>query len=280
VPWIRAHEGEWRTEARACPACMAAGIPGASLIAALPLMTTCGEHGHRLAPEISVHLAIIDREALPPVPATGPVAMIDRLTWEGLTTGMVTLPRRAVHEGVWLRMLRTLLDEVSLPGSRVRRRSVAALSQVWDATGSPPRAGLTTWRPYETLSPPRQEAMMKAAAFALDLIQAGPITARGPLGRLLTPEPYQDVYPGDPLDPAREARIFLRRSWENAQEDAEAWFQASRADPALARQILGTLTRCTRTREEYDRERDSMIGYGVPGSFLPEWTAETRRGLT
>jgi hypothetical protein len=72
---------------------------------------------------------------------------------------------------------RTLLNEVSLPGSRVRRCSAAALSQVWNVAESPPRAGLTTWRPYEALSPPRQEAMMKAAAFALDLIQAEAITA-------------------------------------------------------------------------------------------------------
>jgi len=72
---------------------------------------------------------------------------------------------------------------------------------------------------------------MKAAAFALDLIQAGTITARGPLGHLLTPEPHQDVYAGDPLEPAREARVILHRSWEEARADAEAWFQAARADP-------------------------------------------------
>jgi len=257
---------------------MAGRAPGASLLAALPIMTTCGEHGCCLAPEMSVRLAVIDRDPLPAAPVTAPVAAMDRLTWEGLTTGLVTLPRRAVHVGVWLRMLRTLLDEVSLPGSRVRRRSAAALSKVWDATGSPPRAVLTTWRPYEALSPVRQEAMMKAAAFALDLIQAGTITARGPLGHLLTPEPHQDVYAGDPLEQAREARVILHRSWEEAREDAEAWFQAARADPAVARQILGTLTRCSQTREEYDRDRDSMIGYGVPGSFLPEWTAGTRTG--
>ncbi len=37
-----------------------------------------------------------------------------------MTTGTVTLPRRPVHVGVWLRMLRTLLDEVSISTSRVR----------------------------------------------------------------------------------------------------------------------------------------------------------------
>ena len=80
---------------------------------------------------------------------------------------------------------------------------------------------------------------------------------------------------GRPPDPAQEARIILHRSWEKAQEDAEAWFRAARPDPAVARQILGTLTRCSRTREEYDRERDSMTGHGVPGAFLPQWPAGT-----
>lgn len=37
----------------------------------------------------------------------------------------------------------------------------------------------------------------------------------------------------------REARIILRRSWEEAQDHAEAWFQAARADLTVARQILG-----------------------------------------
>lgn len=166
---------------------------------------------------------------------------MDRLTWEGMTTSMVTLPRRAVHVGVWLRLLRTLLDEVSLSDSRIRRRSATAISQAWEATGSPPRAGLNVWRPYEALSPPRQEAMMEAAAFALDLIQAGTITARGTLGHLLTPEPDQDVYAGDPPGAAEEARVILRRSWDEARQDMEAWFQAARTDPGVARQILRTL---------------------------------------
>jgi hypothetical protein len=277
VPWIRVHEREWRTEERACQDCMAGGSPGASLIAALPLMATCGEHGCPLAPETAVRLAVMHRDPLPLAPVPGPVAAMDRLTWEGLTTGTVTLPRRQVHVGVWLRMLRTLLDEVSLPASRVRRRSAAALGKIWDAAGLPQQAGLKMWQPYEVLGGQRQEAILKAAAFALDLIQGGSVHTRGTLGRLLVPEPDLDVYAGDapappcPPEPAREARAVLRRSWEQAREDAQAWFRAARADPAAARQILGALTRCARTRQEYDRERDFMISCGVPGSFLPQW---------
>jgi hypothetical protein len=53
----------------------------------------------------------------------GPVVAMDRLTFEGLTTGIVTLPGRLVHVGLWLRVLRTLLDEVSMAASRVSTRS-------------------------------------------------------------------------------------------------------------------------------------------------------------
>ena len=55
---------------------------------------------------------------------------MDRLTFEGLTTGIVTLPGRLVHVGLWLRVLRTLLDEVSMAASRVSTRSAATLARV------------------------------------------------------------------------------------------------------------------------------------------------------
>ncbi len=162
--------------------------------------------------------------------------------------------------------------------SRARQRSVTALGQIWDATGSPPRAGLNKWRPYETLGTSRQEATLETAACALDLIQGGKITAYGTLGHLLTGQPGQHVYEGDRPSPAQEAPAAIRdtprRSWEQDRQDVDDWFQAARTDPAVARQILGVLTHYRRTREAFDRERRFMISYGIPGSFLPEWAHE------
>lgn len=43
-----------------------------------------------------------------------PLATLDRYTAQALTTGQVTLPGRTVHAGAWFRLLRSLLDEVSL----------------------------------------------------------------------------------------------------------------------------------------------------------------------
>jgi hypothetical protein len=101
------------------------------------------------------------------------------------------------------------------------------------------------------------------------------ITTYGTLGHLLTSQPHQHVYEGDRSSPAQEAhatiRDTLRRSWEQARQDVEDWFQTARTDPATARQILGILTHYSRTREAFDRERRFMIGYGIPDSFLPEW---------
>lgn len=48
-----------------------------------------------------------DDQHLLDVPASEPVAVMDRRTHEGITTGTVTLPRRPVHVGVWFRLLST-----------------------------------------------------------------------------------------------------------------------------------------------------------------------------
>jgi hypothetical protein len=130
LPWIPVRDQQWRIDLVACPACAGDPARGTSLLAMLPIMTTCGEHGCRLQTEVAVRLAALDRDPEPPPPVPGPVVAMDRLTFEGLTTGIVTLPGRLVHVGLWLRVLRTLLDEVSMAASRVSTRSAATLARV------------------------------------------------------------------------------------------------------------------------------------------------------
>lgn len=266
LPWMPARDQQWRTSVLvACPACAADPARGTSLLAMLPIMTTCGEHGCRLQTEVAVRLGRLDPapEQLPPVP--DPVAAMDQLTWQGVTTGMVTLPGRAVHVGVWLRLLRTLLDEVSLAPSRVSDQSAATLSAVWKAAGWPPRGGLTVWRPYERLDFRLQRAMTEAAATALRLATAGEITVRGTLGRCLAPEPHREVYEGD------------RAAWERAQarkrEQAElrAMLDRARHDPVNARKVLQAFTIGVRTIDGFYRERRFVTGIlGIPDEFLPD----------
>ncbi|WP_246090507.1 hypothetical protein [Nonomuraea deserti] len=78
-----------------------------------------------------------------------------------------------------------LLDEVSMVASRAGPGAAALLHQIWDAADLPFRAGLNLWRPYERLGPARQEAMLQAAATAVQLAANGRITPCGTLGSAL-----------------------------------------------------------------------------------------------
>ncbi len=269
LPWIPAHGQQWRTDLLACPACAADPARGTSLLAMLPIMTTCGEHGCRLQSEAAVRLAALERDPVPTPPVLGPVVAMDRLTFEGLTAGTVTLPGRPVHVGVWFRLLRTLLDEVSMAASRVSARSAATLARVWEATGRPPRGGLAVWRPYERLDFPFQQAMLEAAATALHLAAAGEITVRGTLGRCLAPEPHRDVYEGD------------RRAWEQKQAKAEleAMIDRARDHAGTARRLLEMFTVGSRTIATFYCERQYLIGLGIPDGLLPDHRALGRTDL-
>lgn len=53
-------------------------------------------------------------------------------------------------------------------------------------------------RPYETLENDRQQALLQAAAMAVQLASAGEIRPLGSLAYLVTPPQEPDVYDGNP----------------------------------------------------------------------------------
>jgi hypothetical protein len=171
------------------------------LFARLALMLSCADHGSLVKPVGDLALAAFDGEPMPPEPARPETIELDRRTHEAITTGRVTLPRRSVHAGVGFRRLRTLLDEVSTSPSKVRKHSQAVLHTIREAVGTPARAGLNVWRPFEALDRDRQKAMLQAAAVAMRQTETGAITARGTLGPLPTSMAYQPVDSGAPARP-------------------------------------------------------------------------------
>jgi TniQ protein len=231
----------------ACPACAADPRRGTMLMWRLPLMASCAEHGCFLRPEPEVRFAALAGDNAPPAPQ---VAALDQCTFRALTTGRVSLPGGSVHAGVWFRLLRTLLDEVSTAWSAVGALSRATLTVIWQRTSAPARGGLNVWRPCERLGWPIQQAVISAAAAALHLAGTGEITARGTLGRYLARKPHRDIYEGD------------RRAWEMKQAAAEldAMIGQARTDPAAARQLLAMLTAGSRTVASFYRERQYLAG--------------------
>jgi len=258
-PWLP--ERQAHPARRVCPVCAADPDCGMPLTARLPIMTSCAGHGCRLKPGPDVAFTVPAGQ-VPPEPAAAHAAAMDRRTYQGLTTGQVTLPRRVVHAGVWFRLLRTLLDELTASRSRLSQASIATLERIWSATGHPWRAGLSTWRPYEQLDPRRQQQLLEAAATAMQLAETGAITARGTLGPLLTRESHGPVYEGD--QSSQRDRDLLR-----ARQELDAAIDAARTDPAAARQILTQFTAGV-SLPLFERQRQFLINIGIPARFLPD----------
>ncbi|MGH3966139.1 MAG: TniQ family protein [Pseudonocardiaceae bacterium] len=267
-PWLTAPAPRW--ERRVCPVCAADPERGTALMWRLPIMVSCVEHACRLEPALEADLARLRQIPLAPTPVGEHVAALDRRTYQGLTTGRVTLPGRSTHVGVWFRLLRTLLDELSTAHSRVGVRSRAALEHIWSATGQPVRAGLQVWRPFEQLDWPTQRAMLEAAAVALHLVETGAIAARGTLGPLLAVEPHRPVDDGD-----RPCHQGYEYHWARAREAFDAALALARVDPGTAQHLLRLFTRDCATPARVARERQCLIDSGIPARFLPVPAAPT-----
>jgi hypothetical protein len=233
------------------------------LVSQIPLTLTCPIHQRELEPVFGPHGTVTGFEHEDSNPVKGPaVVAMDARTHEGLATGQVSLPRCQVHVGVWLRMLRTLLEELHAPISKIRPRSHRTIDLIWTTAGYLRRAGGGRWKPFESLTWDRQRKTLHAAAIAIDLIESERITAYGTRGHLLLPEPEVHLEPGQ-RPPVNH--------WQRAQEALEEAVALAKASPQDAHQLMTSLGYfCTRA-ELFDRLRDGLIDMGVPSLFLPTW---------
>ncbi|REH31064.1 TniQ protein [Kutzneria buriramensis] len=254
-PWRGANWG-----GRVCPVC--APERGTALVWRLPLLVGCGEHGCYLEHHGKVGLARMAGEPITPRPVPEPLATMERHTHATLTTGRVELPGRSVHAGVWFRLLRSLLDEVSLALTTRHAQARATLETVWAATGLPERGGINGWRPYEHLEREVQESLLLAAATALQLAADDTITACGRLASAIQPARDQYVYDGDRPGWPDDA-------WREAVSRTEAAMITARTDRAVAWQLLAYLTVGCRTLARFEEQRGYLFGAGIPAGYLP-----------
>jgi hypothetical protein len=255
---------------RACLPCVRADGWWSLLMCNMPVMLSCPQHGTRLVPEgqIRVVAAGYGGEDDVPPQAGEAVTAMDRRTHEGVTTGVVTLPRRRVHVGVWFRLLRRVLHEVTTPVSYLRTTAARqTLSLIWDTADRPRRAGQGRWSPFEAMEWKRQAVMLEGAAVAMHLAETGAITARGTLGHLLLPEPDEPVA----SSPARPD------PWDVFFSDYHAIADAAINDRAASIELLRLFTGHCRTRGSYERSRSDLIKCGLRAQLLPAWPTDGDR---
>ncbi|WP_427136704.1 TniQ family protein [Pseudarthrobacter sp. S9] len=279
LPWIPEHGPR-----KACPDCLQSPEPAALLLFwQLPLMLSCPRHGRRIE----------TYEGLPPdylrwtsaisdPPATrDAVTLMDRRTWQALTTGSVDLPRRRVHAGIWFRLLRTLLDELSTAQGRYGRQ-LAEVRHVWEYCGHPFRAGMHAWRPFENLQWEKQKQLLEAAAATMKLIEAGTLSAFGTSVDLLLPEPASRIDDGTP--PTRPSATAAKRTatashrtepapgdvWEQAFAAMEEIVASAREDPAAAQQFYRFALYGCRNEDSVRRLRQTFAELQIPLDFLSQ----------
>lgn len=258
-----------------CRKCLESG-PTILLFWRLQLVASCPLHGRRLetyeghpADYISWTAPDEERRALP-----GSLSVMDRRTWQGITTGSVDLPRYPVHAGVWFRLLRTLLDELSTAQGRYGRQ-LEDLRRVWDHCGHPFRAGMHSWQPFETLHWTRQQQLLEAAAAAMEMVEDGSLTALGTSAHLLRPEPNTPISDGTPPGSltgtgGRQKQATLDELWSQATTTLDACIAAAKTDPVVAKHLFDFARYGCRSEESVLGLRDTFAELQIPLDFLSQ----------
>ncbi len=114
---------------------------------------------------------------------------LDNLTAQAVEKGEVSLPRRKVHGGVWIRLLRALVDELSLPAFPLKRYR-PNIAKVWKKLGLEVRQGIRINSiPFEMMKFEQQIILMKAAGTAVQLMQDEQLKQKGNDAILFKPLP-------------------------------------------------------------------------------------------
>ncbi len=238
-PWLRP---EPLPHVPACRTCLGEGVePLVRLHWQLPLMASCPIHGLMLEPAVVVPGVWVgwERDAGEEAPTV--IRRMDARTWDALTSGGVDLPRRRVHAAIWLRLLRTLLDELNRP-LRSMWSARGFLAAIWDSAGGERRAGQGHWRPFEVLAEPVQRTFLQAAATAMAMIEADEIQPCGILAGLFRP---QVIAAGDL--PSQSPPRFGHETassefrFNECHRLANELIVLARRDPATARELRDLL---------------------------------------
>jgi hypothetical protein len=198
-------------------------------------MASCPVHGEMLEP---FYQGAADPAGsyqwAPARPASPEIIALDRLTLAAVTTGAVTLPSGdRVHAGVWLRGLRTLVDEMTRPSGMLRRGAYASVARIWRECGLAFHQGLGQLTPFEAMSPERRELVLRVTSQAAHALISGELPALKENGPALLRPPREEA--PDLRSPRPPEYRWPRLPWW------EAKISEARRDPYVAGSHAGAL---------------------------------------
>ena len=136
-----------------------------------PWLMSCPLHNLLLAPVLFFSTGngldfFFDKECIPAVPQTvETLYVMDSMTLQAITTGMVNIPAgRQIHGGIWIRLLRTLLEELNTPSSKMSAKTKKLIAPFWQDLNLDFREGLSLFKTFEDYDPRKQCLLMQVAA--------------------------------------------------------------------------------------------------------------------
>lgn len=261
-PWLPEH-----LLPRGCPECVAASRSPQpyQLLWAIPIVSSCPAHGCWLEGTEVMRGFFGFWDSSRPVPRAAPqhILALDQRTHEAFTLGQVDLPRRQVHAGIWFRLLRTLIDELSCPLSESRPAVADTIRQIWKAAGYHTRDGQSRWRPYEQQTEKVRQHTMEAVAIAITLLEMGAITGRGEEATLFQPEPQISIGDGTPP----RAASFCWGEDLTLMEAFNATIDDARRNPVAARDFFNLATYKKNDAESIHAAVNAFIEFKIPLDF-------------
>lgn len=277
VPWMSAHRmGENAT----CRFCLREDPePYRRLSWRMAWMTSCPVHGILLEERYIVAGQVLSEAVDEPVPAPTEILTLDRFTRQAIEEGRVALPHNLVSDGIWLRVLRTLLDELSLPAVPLKQYR-PTLSTIWGTLGLGIRQGMRSAAiPFEMLDLERQFLLMRAAGVAVELLMKGEFKRVGRDAFLFVASPRDDEncpaptrFPssGQTSTSTPEGLSLYEQAWRKvhtAMEDLEGAMRHDLQTAIQMRQILLGVHPTPEKIEEIDRQFREQ-GYLLPDDVI------------
>ena len=169
IPWLTT---ERFLKTQGCKACIEEDKePYIRLYWRFSWMMSCPKHG-LLLKEVRLFSGSLDWKmraiwtdnSEKPQEAPETLSRMDAITLKAVTLGVTQVPAGNMHGGVWLRMLRALLEELSLPVAFMPIKARLLIESFWKEINLPFRYGISRWRPFEEYKQESQYTLMHLAS--------------------------------------------------------------------------------------------------------------------
>jgi TniQ len=270
LPWLNTRA---LTLTKACPICIENAPAGVLLLVwYLPCFISCPVHRCLLRPCHTYqgsHVSwIYEGDPLTTLVSEA-IHIMDQRTWSALTIGQVSLPRRIVHGGVWLRLLRTLLDELHISLSSTDPIYARNIVELWESEDLPLRGGKSCWKPYEALPTKLQEHTLVVAAKAFHAIEKQWIRVPGEQAFLFLPDEINRADLGSYPEKTLSTPTLKQKSpLENVSKCLEDAVELAKRDPEEALNLRRLLLFGKKDPQSIQEANGLLIEAGVPQIFL------------